>query len=227
MFQRISIENIMLFYVQGFICFAVILTCFDYGVNSTTIASIENMYSTTEYIKISSNSEEIVDAANDLYDILYDLELILDGKSINDTDVSPNGLTFINQLKQQYINIEQLLWSIIDNHLNEEIEEIDLLELVRMSHAIFFSGNFRENVIDLNLFNAYDEILYESILTINQSLRTAQKTYLNDLEILDDLKNELKIMLIVQDQLILKKTLDNIYEYISSNGDYMRSVSFC
>lgn len=215
----------IIFNVYGFICFVVISTCFDYGVNLTTIASIENTYSSTEYTELYSNSESI-EAANDLYDSLYNLELIFDEEAINDTlNVSPNGFTFINQLQQQYINIEQQLWSIISNHLNAEIEEIDLLELVRMIHALFFNGNFHENVIDLNLFDAHDEILYESISTINQSLCTAQKTYLNDPDILDDPNNELKIMLIVQDHLMLKKTLDNIYEYISSNGDYIRSVS--
>lgn len=216
----------IVFFVQALFYFVVISTFFDYSVISTTNASIEIMYSSTEYIDLYSNSEEIFDATNDLYDILYDLELVFNDEAINDTlNVSMIGYTFINQLKQQYINIEQLLWSIIDKHLNAEIEEIDLLELIRMSHAIFFNGYFHENSIDLNLFDPYDEILYESILAINQSLCTAQKSYLNDPEKMADPKNELSIMLIVQDQLILKKTLDNIYEYILLNEDYMRSVS--
>lgn len=209
----------MLFYVQ----IVVISTCVYCGVNSTTTTYIENAYTSTEYIDLNQSSEEI-DTANKLYDNLYDLELVFDNEAINQTlNVSPFGFTLINQLKQQYINIEQLLWYVIDNRLNAEIEEINLLQMVHMSHAIFFNGNFRENGIDLNLFNPYDEILYESIMAINQSLCTAHKTYLNDPDTLDD---ELNIMLIVQDQLLLRKTLDNIYEYISSNGDYMRSVSF-
>lgn len=217
------------FYVHGFIYFIVISTHFDYCVNSTAIARIENSYLSNKYTEACRHSDEPSDATNDLYCALYDLKLIFGEETVNDTsDVCSMGIPFINQLKQQYINIEQLLWSIIiqSNHSNEwHSNQSDLLELIRVCHGTFLNGNFRENAIDLNLFNAHDEILYESISTINQSLRTAQKTYLNDPAKLNDPKNELNIMLIVQDQLILRKTLDNIFEYISSNEDYVRSVS--
>lgn len=191
--------------------------CFDSNVSTKT--NLKLVYSI-------ESSEETIEADSDLCNIIDDLKLVFDEKAINDRfNCTPNGFTFINQLQQQYIKTEKFIWSVIEVHLNSSDHVVDLLELIRISHDTLFDGNFRENAIHLNLFDAYDEILYGNILVVNQSIQRSQKTYLNNPEILNDRENELPIMLVVQDQLDLRKTLDDIYAYISSNKDYIQSVS--
>lgn len=97
--------------------------------------------------------------------------------------------------------MEYLLWSEIDYHLNRN-DDNDLFEMIRISNAIFLNGNFGENSIDFNLFDGYDEILFDNIAAINRSVHVAKETYLNKQELL---KNELNTILIVQDQFDLKK----------------------
>lgn len=160
---------------------------------------------------------------SNLANTIYELELVFNGNAINNT----SQLTFVNWLKQQYIQMESQLWNEIDFHLRENDDDdhdgVDLIEMIRISHSIFLSGNFRENSIDLNLFDAYDEILYDCIATINDSVRSAQKSYLNSH---GSIENELKTMLVVQDHLELRKQLDDIYEFIASNVNYLNRVSF-
>lgn len=72
---------------------------------------------------------------------------------------------------------------------------------------------FRKNAIELNLFYVYDEIVFECNSTINRSEGAAKQTHLNNQEML---KNELSTILIAQDQFDLRKSLDNIYKYITS-----------
>lgn len=198
----------------------VILIHFDFNSSLTTIDPW-TVYSSTE--------EEVVAVEIDLSKTLLEFELAF-GMQIeyNTSDTSNDGLTFVNWLKRQYLKLEQQLWSEIEYHSKESTASTmndaksDLLEMLRISHLVFFNGNFRENAIDLNLFDAHDEILFDCITAINRSVQLSKETYLNRPEML---QNELNTISIVQDQLELQKTLDNIYKFISSNHVYMRSVS--
>lgn len=208
-------------HVRAFIHLIVFSIYFDYNINSTTIRPIHT--SSGHIDRCYTNSAETIDAEKDLSDTLHELELVFAGQSEHSmSDESPIGITFINWLERQYIKMERLLWSEIDYHSKDNNSDVDLLEMIRICHAIFLNGNFRENSIDLNLFDAYDEILFDSIVSVNRSVRIARDTYLNNQE---TLKNELNTILIVQDQFELKKWLDNIYEYITSTDRFLRSVS--
>lgn len=206
---------------RTFLYLVLISIHFDFNSSLTTIDPW-TVYSSTE-------EEEVVDVEKDLSETLLEFELAF-GMQIeyNTSDTSSDGLTFINWLKRQYLKLEQQLWSEIEYHSKKSTTSTmndiksDLLEMLRISHLVFFNGNFRENAIDLNLFDDHDEILFDCITAINRSVQLSKETFLNSPEML---RNELNTISIVQDQLELKKTLDNIYKFISSNHVYMRSVS--
>lgn len=192
----------------------------------TSTAFDPNTYSSTEFC---CNSTELFDMEQDLSKSLHELELAFAIHFEEDAfDASETGLTFINWLKRQYLKLEQQLWTEIEYHSKENIANSDtqngLLDMIRISHLVFFNGNFRENAIELNLFDSYDEILFDCISTINRSVAISKETYLNHEELL---QNELDTIVIVQDQFGLKKTLDDLYEFISSNYEYLKSVSVC
>lgn len=209
-------------HVREFIYLIVISIYIDYNVNSATIGP-EIIDTSSGHIDRCYTNADTIDAEKDLSDTLHELELGFAGQNRHNTfDGPPIGITFISWLKWQYIKMEQFIWSEIDYHSKDNGSAVDLLEMIRICHAIFLNGNFRENSIDLNLFDAYDEIVFDSISSVNRSVRIAQDTYLNNHEML---KNELNTILIVQDQFELKKLLDNIYEYITSTDRFLRSVS--
>lgn len=229
-------------HVLGFMCFIFNSMYYAYSDTlKTTITSEAFVYSSTEHVLNShqikyvddTTAEFAIDTENycdeniyDFFNRLYNLKFTFDGKLTSDIwTQSANGVTFINQLRQQYIKLEQHVWTLIGLQLNANNCRIDLFELVRVSNSWLLNGNFRENAIDLNLFDAHDEILFDCIRTVNRSVQRAQQTYLNDRKLLSDPENELDIMYIVQDHLDLRHTLDDIYKYISSNENYFRSVS--
>lgn len=187
-------------------------------VNATTLLPLKSLTK-------SSNDQQDVMESN-LADIVYEFELVFNEQPINETiNLSMNDMTYIGWLRHQYIKLESQLWSEIDFHLNGNYvqnDEIDLIKMIRISHSIFLSGNFRENAINLNLFDSHDEILFDCIATINNSVQMAKKTYLKDLNAIE---TELKIMLVVQDHFELKRQLNDIYEFIASNEYYFKSVS--
>lgn len=175
------------------------------------------------------NSVQIVnDAHDELYATVYELQLFLSEQNYKQNismSSRNNASTYINWLQCQYIKMADLLWSEIEYHLNDgtiDSEKFDLLEMIRVSHGIFLTGNFHENAIDLNLLNPYDQILFDCIFKINSTVDIAKQTYLTNEHLL---QNELKVLLLVQDHFELKKILDDIYELFTTNVKYFEEVS--
>lgn len=168
-----------------------------------------------------------IDYKIELTATVLELHSVFNGNAIS--DLSLIGGPFINWLNQQYLKMETQLWMKINYHLYENIVDIDmniiriyLFGMIRISYFIFLNGNFRENAIDLNLFDSYDEIVFDFISIINDSVRIANLTYLNDIQTFDD---ELRILLIVQDNFLLKKHLDDLHAFITNDMNYFMNVS--
>lgn len=171
------------------------------------------------------NENKIVnDAHCKLYGAVHELQLFLSEQNIVIHSENIAG-TYINWLQWQYIKMADLLWREIEYYLilnDHTIEKSDLLELIRISHAVLLNGNFRENSIDLNLFDPYDEILFDCILKVNSLIDIAKQTFLIDENLME---NELSILSVVQDHFELKKILDDIHGLFTTNVKYFEEVS--
>lgn len=171
------------------------------------------------------NENKIVnDTHCKLHGTVHELQLFLSEKNIA-IDSQNNAGTYINWLQSQYIKMADRLWMEIEYYLilnDHTIEKSDLLELIRDSYAILLNGHFRENSIDLNLFDPYDEILFDCILKVNSLINVAKQTFLIDENLME---NELSILSVVQDHFELKKILDDIYGLFTTNVKYFEEVS--
>lgn len=135
--------------------------------------------------------------------------------------------TILTQTIQNYLNLEKLLWSDITFHIKEltiQTDDVSVLDQIRLEHLEFFRNNFTGYDMELNLFLIRDEFVFNNIMEINKSVNEALNTYLIDSDMLFD---ELKTVLITQYQIDLSKQMDNLFEFMSTNGfrDFMRVVS--
>lgn len=138
---------------------------------------------------------------------------------------SLNGPTFIDQMRIDYLTLEQDLWNDIKFHVFENTttnDDFSMLDQLRNHHLQFLSKNFYEFGIELNLFEREDEIIFDAINKINYSVVHARLKYLKDF---NDLQNKLKIVLIAQDHLDLTPQMNYLFEFIASYGEYFQFVS--
>lgn len=198
------------FTVRLFVNLLLVWTCFN------------QIYSSEQADDEINRIEEENDEENEFNTIITDLRLIFNGNSVEGRPgAHSTNCTFIGWLRHKYFDLEDVLWSEIDYHSHKD-EDVDLVQMVHFSHFIFFNGDFRENVVHLNRFNGYDKVYNNSVRTVNRFVDLAKSTYLNNPELI---KDELRTLSIVQDQFELKKTLDIIFELITSNRKYFQSVS--
>lgn len=140
-------------------------------------------------------------------------------------DDSRNGPTFIDQMRMDYLKLEQDLWNDIKFHVFENTtsnDDFSMLDQLRIHHLQFLSMNFYEFGIELNLFEREDEIIFDAINKINYSVVHARLKYLKDF---NDLQNKLKIVSIAQDHLDLTPEMNYLFEFIASYGEYFQFVS--
>lgn len=192
--------------------------------NSTSISPIE-FKSTTEFESTTELDDELkCDMAQELSATVIEVRSVFSGTIVNNDSFLAN-LTFIDRLRQLFIKMETQLWIEIAHHIYEKnIETVmaDLLVMLQYSYSFFLLGNFHEYSVDLNLFDPYDEILFDCITTINATVHRANLTYLNAT---DMIKNYVEILSIVQDNFLMNKPLNEINKYITFDMTYLMNVS--
>lgn len=135
--------------------------------------------------------------------------------------------TVLMQTIQNYLNLEKLLWSDITFHIKEltlRTDDVAVLDQIRFEHLNLFRNNFTGYEMEYNLFLIRDKFVFENMMEISKSVNEALNTYLIDSDVLFD---ELQTVLITQYQLNLSKRMDNLFEFMSTNGFeyFMKGVS--
>lgn len=150
-----------------------------------------------------------------------------DANDAPESDDLPNGPTFIDQMRIEYLQLEHDMWNDIKFHISENTTKSDdfsMLDQIRNHHLRFLSRNFHEFGCELNLFEREDEIIFDAINKINYSVVHARLKYLKDFA---NLQDKLKMILIAQDHLDLTPQMNYLFEFIASYGEYFQYVSVC
>lgn len=130
---------------------------------------------------------------------------------------------------ENYLNLEKTLWSDVMFHMKEQTirtDDVGVLDQIRFAHLQFLTKKLTGFEMEYNLFLLRDEFVFENIVAINKSVSKALNTYLTDSDILND---ELKTILITNYQVDLSKQMDDIFEFMSTDGfqEFMQGVSRC
>lgn len=140
--------------------------------------------------------------------------------SIFTKDVRNNQPTLLDVMRQRYFSIEDALWQTINSGMDLSI----VLQQIHSGHRTFLRDNFSERNCYFSTFDPDQNVLFETIQKINQSVAITVENYLHSSR---NRFRETDSLAISARNLNLTDQLDKLFEITGTTDFYatIRNVS--